>query len=179
MRQARLLAVLLAVAGCDGNSDEAGPQVTNEVRGGTASGSPPPRGELIIEHFEARLGSKDCADIVRLYLAALGGRDYTDAARVWNDPTIDAARLEQVFGSYKELRFAWTEPVIEGAAGSLYCTVSGKLTDAQDPARPPIEDTLTLKRVNDVPGATPDQLRWTLRESTFVERLERSDGRKP
>ena len=30
------------------------------------------------------------------------------------------------------------------------------------------------KRVNDVPGATPDQLRWTLQSSTFVERLERS-----
>ena len=52
-------------------------------------------------------------------------------------------------------------------------------TDAQDPARPALEGTLLLKRVNDVPGATPDQLRWTLRSSTFVEPLERSDRGKP
>ena len=43
----------------------------------------------------------------------------------------------------------------------------------------PVDGTLLLRRVNDVPGATPDQLRWTLRASTFVERLERSDGGKP
>ena len=118
---------------------------------------------------------------IRRLLPDTGAIDFSPLVLIvlLNIVNIIFARLEQVFGSYKELRLAWTEPVIEGAAGSLYCTVSGKLTDAQDPARPPIEDTLTLKRVNDVPGATPDQLRWTMRESTFVERLERSDGRKP
>ena len=125
------------------------------------------------------LVSKDCAEVVQFYLEELGGREWAVAALAWDDPAIDAARLEAVFGSYGELQLAWTEPSVEGAAGSLYCTISGKLTDAQDPAKPPVEGTLELKRVNDVPGATPDQLRWTLRSSTFVETLERSDGGKP
>jgi hypothetical protein len=125
------------------------------------------------------LASKDCSAVVEFYLEALGSREWAQAALVWSDPVIDGVRLEAVFGGYKVLQLAWTEPVTEGAAGSLYCTVSGKLTDARDPAKPPVDGTLELKRVNDVPGATPDQLRWTLRSSTFVEPLERSDRGEP
>ena len=46
--------------------------------------------------------------------------------------------------------------------------------DASDPAKPPRQGEIVLRRANDVPGATPDQLRWTLQSSTFVESLERS-----
>jgi hypothetical protein len=125
------------------------------------------------------LAGKDCAAVVEFYLEALGGREWGRAALVWNDPAVDAARLEAVFGGYRELQLEWPEPAVEGAAGSLYCTVTGKLTDARDPARPAVEGTLELKRVNDVPGATPDQLRWTLRSSTFVEPIARSEGGEP
>ncbi|HEY6816857.1 MAG TPA: hypothetical protein VI168_15070, partial [Croceibacterium sp.] len=86
------------------------------------------------------------------------------------------ARLEAAFGDYRELRIEPAEPVGEGAAGSLFCTVGGRLTDAADPAKAPVDGELVLKRVNDVPGATPDQLRWTLRSSTFGEQLAHSDG---
>jgi hypothetical protein len=127
----------------------------------------------------ARLDSKDCAEVVQLYLEAIGGRDWDLAARVWDDPVVDGARLEAVFGAYEEAQVEWTEPFVEGAAGSLYCTVTGKLTDAQDRAKPIREGTLLLRRVNDVPGATPEQLRWTLRSSTFVEKLERSGTGQP
>ena len=121
------------------------------------------------------LASKDCVEVVEFYLEALSSHEYAQAALVWDDPVIDAARLEAVFGAYKEAQVEWPDPFVEGAAGSLYCTVSGKLSDAGDPAKPPLEGTLLLRRVNDVPGATPDQLRWTLRSSTFVEKLERSN----
>jgi hypothetical protein len=120
------------------------------------------------------LASKDCPTVVEFYLEALGGHEWDKAALVWADPVIDGARLETVFSAYKELQLEWPEPFVEGAAGSSFCTVSGKLTDAQDPAKIMIEGTLLLRRVNDVPGATPDQLRWTLQSSTFVERLERA-----
>jgi hypothetical protein len=123
--------------------------------------------------------SKDCAEVVQFYLEELSGRQWAAAALAWNDPAVDAARLEAAFGSYKDLQLAWTEPAVEGAAGSLVCTVSGQLTDAQDAAKPPVEGTLVLKRVNDVPGATADELRWTLQSSTFVDRLARSDGTQP
>jgi len=178
MRCALLVACVLALAGCGGTTEEAGEQTTIEPPAERTTDLPAPPASPSLEET-AQLGSKDCAEVVALYVEALRARRYDLAARVWNDPAIDAARLQAVFGGYGEPQLEPTEPAVEGAAGSLYCTVGGKLTDAQDPSKPPMEGTLLLRRVNDVPGATPDQLRWTLRSSTFVERLERSDGSEP
>lgn len=120
------------------------------------------------------LQSKDCAEVARFYLDALAAGEFDKAALVWNDPVVDAARLEAVLSGYAKPQVEAGKPVVEGAAGSLYCTVPGSLTDASDLAKPPVEGELVLRRANDVPGATPDQLRWTLQSSTFVEKLERS-----
>jgi hypothetical protein len=173
MKRAALpLAALALLAGCVA---EQGPVPTP-----TASETPAPAASepLNVEDFPA-LASRECVDVVQFYLEAIGGHEWAQAALVWNDPAVDAARLEAVFGGYLEPQVEWTDPFVEGAAGSLYCSVAGKLTDARDPAKPPAEGTLLLRRVNDVPGATPDQLRWTLQSSTFVERLERGQGGEP
>ena len=162
------LAAALLLPGCSAGEDPAP----------TPSEATPDRAVPIVADFPP-LASKDCSEVVEFYLEALGGREWARAALVWSDPAIDAARLEALFGGYRELQVAWPEPAVEGAAGSLYCTVSGTLTDAGDPVKAPIDGTLLLRRVNDVPGATADQLRWTLRSSTFVEPLERSDGSEP
>jgi len=172
MRIASGLAAALLLTGC--GADEQPAPAPSEAGATLTPGPLPPQ----VADFPA-LSSKTCSEVVEFYLESLGGREWAKAALVWDDPVIEAARLEAVFGGYKQLQLAWTEPFEEGAAGSLYCTVSGKLSDAQDPAKPPVEGTLLLKRVNDVPGATPDQLRWTLRSSTFVEPLKRSDGGEP
>jgi len=169
-RAALALAVLLT--GCGAN-DEPAPE-PSEAAATLPQGNLPPQ----VSDFPA-LASKDCAEVVQFYLEAISGREWDKAALVWNDPVIDGARLEAVFGGYKDFRLEWTEPFQEGAAGSLYCTVSGKLTDAADSARPFLEGTMLLRRVNDVPGATADQLRWTLQSSTFVENLERSRRAEP
>jgi hypothetical protein len=164
-RAALPLAAALALAGCEASEEQApeSPAASEAPEAADASA----------------LASRDCVDVVQFYLEALGGRDWARAALVWNDPAVDAARLEAVFAGYEEPQVEWTEPFVEGAAGSSYCTVAGKLTDAGDPAKPLREGTLLLRRVNDVPGATPDQLRWTLQSSTFVDRLERSAGSEP
>jgi len=120
------------------------------------------------------LESRDCREVAQFYLTALQERDFARAALVWDDPVIDAARLEALFAGYQRPQVSIADMMEEGAAGSLYCTVTGTLTDAEDPAKAPLEGELQLRRVNDVPGATPDQLRWTLRQSTFVEPMERS-----
>ena len=51
--------------------------------------------------------------------------------------------------------------------------VTGTLADLANPAQPRQRGVLVLRRANDVPGATPEQLRWTIRSSTFIEEMER------
>lgn len=174
MNKAALAFALAALLGGCGASEEPAPQPDQAPALGSAAARLPPQAA----DFPA-LASKDCAEVVQFYLEAIGGREWAQAALVWDDPVVDAARLEAVFAGYQVPQVEWTEPFVEGAAGSLYCTVSGRLTDAEDPAKPPREGTLLLRRANEVPGATPDQLRWTLQSSTFVERLERSSRGEP
>ena len=176
-RAAPALAATLLLAGCGSDAvPTPGPNQTPTAEAGpTLAPAPlPPQ----VSDFPA-LASKTCTDVAQFYLEAIGGREFARAALVWDDPVIDGARLEAVFAGYKVPQVKWTEPKVEGAAGSSYCTVNGHLTDAADPAKTEVAGTLTLKRVNDVPGATPDQLRWTLRSSTFVEPLQRSDKSQP
>lgn len=57
---------------------------------------------------------------------------------------------------------------MEGAAGSSFYTVPTVIT-ATDKAGKPVRFTgeLVLRRVNDVPGATPEQLRWHFESVTL------------
>jgi hypothetical protein len=170
MKRASFPLVLL-LAACGGADQPAADETVSDQA--AAPALPGPGRAPQVADFPA-LTSKDCAEVVQFYLEAIGGHEWDKAALVWNDPVIDAARLEAVFARYKVPQVEWPEPFVEGAAGSSYCTVSGKLTDAEDPKKALLDGTLLLKRVNDVPGATPDQLRWTLQSSTFVESLARS-----
>ena len=166
------LALALFATGCGGAEEPAADRADEAPASSTPALPGPGRAPQVADFPE--LASRDCPTVVQFYLEALSGREWDKAALVWDDPVIDGARLEAVFGAYKDLQLEWPEPFVEGAAGSSFCNVSGNLTDVADPAKAMIEGTMLLRRVNDVPGATPDQLRWTLQSSTFVERLERS-----
>lgn len=177
MKRTALLAIIALLAACGGEApapqptDSAAPQSlrdTLEDPLATPAALPPQ-----VADFPA-LSSRTCMDVVRFYTDALAAREWDQAALVWADPVIDGARLESIFGSYRVPTVTWGDPVEEGAAGSLYCTVEGALADAEEPAKGAVPGTLELKRVNDVDGATPTQLRWTIRSSSFIEPTERS-----
>lgn len=125
------------------------------------------------------LDSRDCRTVAQAYFDALARKDFAFASRVWDDPVIDAARLAALFDGYAQPTIAISNLQQEGAAGSSYCTVTGTLTDGALPGKPPRSGEIVLKRVNDVPGATPAQLRWTIRSSTFIEKMERSGRGSP
>lgn len=57
---------------------------------------------------------------------------------------------------------------LEGAAGSLYYTSQITIT-AQNTAGAPVryEGEVVLRRVNDVPGASADQLHWHINSVTL------------
>jgi hypothetical protein len=180
MRRAALLA-LLALAGC-GSADTA-PQPEASVAAPaspapattpTAPPTPPVLTPLPQPADLAMLESRDCRTVAQAYADALARGDFEFAARVWSDPVIDDARLRAVLHDYRQPTIAISGLREEGAAGSLYCTVSGTLTDAGDKGKPAQKGEIVLKRVNDVPGATAEQLRWTIRSSNFVEKLGRT-----
>ena len=122
---------------------------------------------------QATLDSRDCRTVAQAYADAIERHDFDFAARAWNDPVIDAARLKARFAGFTGPRIEIKKVEEEGAAGSLYCTVTGVLNDT-GPNKKTRSGEIVLRRVNDVPGATADQLRWTIRSSTFIEKMERS-----
>lgn len=177
MRGVALLA-LLALAGC-GSREQAPAPRASETAPATAASSPPMTPPTLTPlppptQDLSALESRDCRTVAQAYVNALARGDFAFAARVWDDPVIDDARLKALFAGYKQPSIAISDVGEEGAAGSLYCTVSGTLSDAGGAAKPAQKGEIVLKRVNDVPGATPEQLRWTIRSSTFVEETQRT-----
>jgi hypothetical protein len=177
MRGITLLA-LLALAGCGSPDQTAAPKASESATPPPASPVPVPPPTLTPLPQPSQdlsvLDSRDCRTVAQAYADALAREDFAFAARVWNDPVIDEARLKALFAGYRQPTIALSELEQEGAAGSSYCTVSGSLSDAGDKAKAASTGEIVLKRVNDVPGATPAQLRWTIRSSTFVENMQRT-----
>lgn len=177
-----LLLPALLLTACDGGADT--PAVAPQASETEAPPVPAPvAGDTPLPVVEpgapnvtdfADYSSKDCATVVRRYTDSLRAGAFDVAALAWADPTIDAARLKEQYAGYRVPAIAAQAPEVEGAAGSLYCTVKGTLTDAGDAEKKATTGELQLRRVNDVDGATPAQLRWTIRSSTFITPLERS-----
>lgn len=160
----------LLAAACGGSGDEASPDAdATMVPYAPEPAQTRPAPPLVGDFPE--LSSKDCVEVVRFYVEALGSHEYDKAALVWNDATIDGASLRTIFAGYEEPLFEWTEPFVESTSRSQFCTVGGTLFDAKDPAKPIVQGRLELYRSNDLPDATPVQLRWTLRSSSFVQPL--------
>lgn len=78
------------------------------------------------------------------------------------------AEFAAQFADLDEITVAVPEGTSEGAAGSIYyttpITVSGNDTEGR-PIR--YEGEAVLRRVNDVDGASPEQLRWHFDQLTF------------
>jgi hypothetical protein len=116
----------------------------------------------------------DPADAVRKYYAALEARDYARAWSMWGDGGRSSgqtyAHFVTGFAHTAHTAVTVTAPVtIEGAAGSSYAEVKvrvdARTTDGSDQH---FEGAYVVRRVNDVPGATPAQLRWHLDAAHLV-----------
>lgn len=71
------------------------------------------------------------------------------------------ADFAAIFDDLGAINVAVPTGTIEGAAGSSYYTAPVAITSTDKDGRPVrIEGEAVLRRVNDVPGASPDQLRW-------------------
>ncbi|MGB3378495.1 MAG: hypothetical protein WBH10_10635 [Allopontixanthobacter sediminis] len=158
-------AMFLALAGCGGAGDTAPAAQTDEAEVVAMTNYEP----ALVELPEA-FSSRDCTEVAGAYAAALGEKKFSAAAQAWAEP-IGTDKLALGYEGYGKPNLQIGQAREEGAAGSLFCEVTVTLRDGDNPQTPLKQGTLTFRRVNDVPGATPEQLRWRITNSTIYEGL--------
>ena len=108
---------------------------------------------------------KDPDRVLRFYAAALEQGQWDLAATAWHASAgVTGATLKASYDRGEPLHLEIGKGQEEGAAGSSYYEVPVSLRFGNGA---PETGTLTLRRVNDVPGATPDQLDWRIESSTI------------
>ncbi|CAN7239903.1 MliC family protein [Phenylobacterium sp. LjRoot225] len=116
----------------------------------------------------APTSAQGAAQVVQSYYALLEAGRRAEAWRLWSEGSPDraanAAAFAHQFDRYADYHAQVGAPgAIEGAAGSLYVEVPvviyGRRTSGGELHQ---SGKVTLRRVNDVPGSTPDQRRWRI-----------------
>jgi hypothetical protein len=195
MRYVPLLALSL-LAGCgSGNQTPATGNASNAVAGEAANDAasaptdqsdaplnPPAPGEPgglpddrtpVSEAPFTETSAQGAANVVQSYYALLEQGKYGEAWKLWSDAGRASGKTEEAFaagfGGYDEYHANIGAPGrIEGAAGSLYVEVPvqvyGRLKGGAPFNR---RGSMTLRRVNDVPGSTAEQRRWHIASESF------------
>jgi membrane-bound inhibitor of C-type lysozyme len=115
--------------------------------------------------------AQGAANVVQTYFALVADRKYAEARNLWSDggkaSGMAAKDFAASFDKYESYNAEIGAPgEIEGAAGSLYVEVPvvvyGKLKTGE-PVN--MKGEVRLRRVNDVPGSTPEQRQWHIAET--------------
>lgn len=124
---------------------------------------------------ETPIAASTPESVLKTWASALEAGDWSTARAQWGDEGarsgLSEAEFAAAYQQYKTIHITFTETQTEGAAGSLYyqpeVTITGEMVDGQ-PFR--MVGPVTIKRVNDVPGATEEQLRWHIASSDLKPR---------
>jgi type IV secretory pathway VirB10-like protein len=123
----------------------------------------PPRQEA--PQVSARDEREDPDRVLRRYAAALLARDWTAAAKAWGRGSgVTAATLQSAYDRAETPVLTVGEGRVEGAAGTLYYEAPVTLRFGDSALE---RGTLALRRANDVPGASAEQLRWRIVRSSI------------
>ncbi len=157
-------AVVLHLAGCDrepgsGSSNPASDRVGVKTQAPAAAASPTAdagTAQKVLQDWREAMETHSFAQ-ARAFFGnggAASGMNETAFARAW--------------GKYRIIDMTIGEGQAEGAAGSLYHAAPVTITGLTREGRPyHLSGTVTARRVNDVPGATPAQLRWHIDSTTL------------
>ena len=183
------LIACLSLAACDGREESAidnlanganATQVENSFRAeaqevleplrppepGTPGGLPPDAAPIEEGSIDPK-GPQGAAQVVQGYYGLLEERRFDDAQDLWNQTGAVGAEDDEAFArrfrNFSEIHAHVGAPSeMEGAAGSLYVTVPvqvyGRLAANGKPWY--VLRQVTLRRVNDVPGASEADRRW-------------------
>ena len=132
---------------------------------------------------EAGKSVEAAAKLLDDYFAAVATKQYGRAYRMWSGAGeatgMGEAEFAESFAKYKAYEGRAGEPGdSEGAMGSIYVEIPARVTGVL--ARGGVlvlEGPMTLRRVNDVPGATPEQLQWRIYRSGLTPRPRQASHR--
>ncbi len=112
---------------------------------------------------------RDPERLLRYYTSSIRLGDWIDAAKAWSlDAQMTPEKLRDEFGGKAGPKIAVGKGDNESAAGSLYYEAPIVIDFAD--GRPSRRGTIVLRRVNDVPGASEEQLNWRIeRTSTLTQ----------
>lgn len=155
MHKLAIVAACIALAACSQGSEPAGQsgdmvEVAPTPEATETASLPPLPGPA----------DTDAQALLDYWKAAVESGDYAAAALAWHDPSLAGT---EDYGQ-ATLRVIYGEGQLEGAAGSSYLIVPVTLS-ANGPDGESIDRTgmMTAKRVNNVPGASEEQLSWRIR----------------
>lgn len=180
--RAIFLGSLLACAGCGpkepapSNEEAAAPlngapeanlPDPETIKPGQPGGLPDDR-TLVVEGPIDPKSAQGAGQVLQLFGGLLEQRKFAEARRLWSDEGRASGQSEAEFiaahDRYSEIHSEVGAPgAMEGAAGSSYVDIPfrlyGKLKDGK-----PFNQvgTVTLRRVNDVPGSTDEQRNWRI-----------------
>lgn len=127
-----------------------------------------PQRDLAQSVQDGENSQQQAAQVIRHYYDAINQKDYKRAYADWAD---NGTASQQSFEQFKQ-GFADTASVkvnigepgrINGAVGSLYVEVPVTITATTiNGTTQHFTGSYTLKRINDVPGSTPEQQMWHL-----------------
>jgi hypothetical protein len=165
--------IALLLAGCERKEPQPQPAESPTAAASSPAAAPspeaaaPPSVEPAVKLDLAALEDRAHPDrLLRFYAAALHARDWSAASRAWGAASgVTAATLKAAYDRADRPVLEIGKAEAEGAAGSLYYEAPVVLRFGAD--APPERGTLTLRRVNDVDGATPEQLRWHIERATI------------
>jgi hypothetical protein len=165
-RNAVLLAAL-AMTGCHGH--EPAPQSSETARASETPSFAPtaiPSGATGAALDTQAIHDRTSPDrTLRFYVAALEQGKWDLAATAWRASSgVTGATLKASYDRGAPLHIDTGKGDEEGAAGSSFYEVPVTLRFGSGK---PETGTLTLRRVNNVPGATPEQLDWRIENSTI------------
>ena len=170
-----LSGLFINLAGCDRHSGNGPSPAVETAPTKAAAASPQPNSQAstqpppvpLVKLDTEMLSSRSCAEVINFYASALHARLFGAAAQAWRpEAGVTGSHLEAAYGKARNGWLQVDSTRIEGAAGSAYCVAEVTLLRNGEPAG---EGMLTLRRANEVPGASAEQSRWRIVESTFGE----------
>lgn len=146
--------------------------------GGNMVAAQPPAGDVAASNHSPRVltaaaerGEKGARSVLLSFARAIELKRFGEAYDLLSPADKQRwsrADFAAIFDDLGKITVAAPDGSMEGAAGSSYYTAPLTITFSDGDGRPVrITGEAVLRRVNDVPGATPAQLRWHMNKVTL------------